>query len=174
MPSPLYSLIEGRDLAPRRIDDPVAAGLTDWFGKYLVEHENSQYPTTFRSLLADTIPHKTWVPFAVGDGTYLNYKPENANIPRDLRFVVVATPTSPSTTNPRGWPEDAIVADVNHIQPEAFKKDMPTLFIVGSTAFDSERAFLQMASWEPTSGNLNFYQVRTFSVAFPQQPLNPH
>ncbi|RPA91405.1 hypothetical protein L873DRAFT_316210 [Choiromyces venosus 120613-1] len=158
MPSPIYALIEGRDLAPRRIDDPVAAGLTDWFGKYLVDNANSDYPVTFRSLLTNTIPNKTWVPFAVGDGTYLNYKEENAHIPRDLRFIVVATPTSPSTTNPRGWPADAIVADVNHTQSEAFKKAMPTLFIVGSTAFDSETAFLQIASWEPTSGSLNFYQ----------------
>ena len=159
MPSTLYSLIEGRDLAPKRIDDPVAAGLTDWFGKYLVEHENSQYPTTFRGLLTSAMPRKTWVPFAVGDGAYLKYKPENKDIPRDLRLVVVATPTSPSTTNPQGWPETVIVADVNHVQPEAFKKNMPTLFIVGSMAFDSEATFLQLASWEPTSGNLNFYQV---------------
>ena len=124
-----------------------------------MEHENSQYPTTFRGLLTSTMPRKTWVPFAVGDGAYLKYKPENKDIPRDLRLVVVATPTSPSTTNPQGWPETVIVADINHVQPEAFKKNMPTLFIVGSMVFDSEVAFLQIASWEPTSGNLNFYQV---------------
>lgn len=145
----IYSNINGRDTEPT----PVSVVLTDWFGLWLNEHPQATHPATLRDLLTKVLPRQTWVPFALGDGTFLQYAESNKHINRRLRFTIVSTPQSPSNPPVR----DAPVGNIDHIVQHAFREQ--TVCVVGSSSFDRADVFLQVASWDAKERQLNFYEV---------------
>lgn len=150
---PIYSKVLGRDTGLTLVSEVP----TDWFGIWLSQHEPANRPATFRDILTKVLPKQTWVPFVVGDGSYLNYSEENKHINRRLRFTIVSTPESPKMK--LGFPPDAPVGDIDHIVADAFHGSNQTVCVVGSFLFDDHRAFLQVASWDVTKRQLKFYQV---------------
>lgn len=145
----IYSNIVGRDTKPT----PVSEVLTDWFGLWLSEHAQATHPATLRDLLTKVLPRQTWVPFALGDGTFLQYSEANKHINRRLRFTIVSTPENPSNPPVR----DAPVGNINDIARHAFR--VQTVCVVASSHFDRADVFLQVASWDAEKRRLNFYEV---------------
>lgn len=145
----IYSKILGRDTEPT----PVSEALTDWFGLWLSEHAQATHPATLRDLLTKVLPRQTWVPFALGDGTFLQYSEKNKHINRRLRFTIISTPESPLNPPVR----DAPVGNVDHIVRRAFHEQ--TVCVVASSNFDRADVFLQVASWDAKKRRLNFYEV---------------
>lgn len=145
----IYSKIDGRDTKPI----PVSEVLADWFGQWLSKNAQAAHPATLRDLLTKVLPRNTWVPFALGDGMYLQFSEENKHIPRDLRFAIVSTPENTSDPpNP-----DALVGNVENVVQRAFNS--PTVCVVASSEFDNRNRFMQVASWDATKRRLNFYEV---------------
>lgn len=153
----IYSHILGRDEAPV----PVSQPLQDWFGLWLAQNVDEHRPRTFRDLLEKVLPRHSWVPFAIGDGTYQQYTDETHGIPRDLRFTVICTPRNP-TQLPSGWAPDALPGGISGIREEVFRVD--TVCVVGSRHFDSPEAFLQVASWDAIARRFNFYEAAVSST----------
>ncbi|KAH8144489.1 uncharacterized protein LAJ45_11500 [Morchella importuna] len=144
----IYSKIDGRDTKPI----PVSEVLADWFGQWLSKNAQAAHPATLRDLLTKVLPRNTWVPFALGDGMYLQFSEENKHIPRDLRFAIVSTPENTSDPpNP-----DALVGNVENVVQRAFNS--PTVCVVASSEFDNRNRFMQVASWDATKRRLNFYE----------------
>lgn len=154
----ILSKIVGRDTQPT----PVSEVLTDWFGQWLSQHAPDTRPATLRDILTKVFPNQTWVPFAVGDGTYLQYSEENKHISRRLRFSIVSTPERPSKP-PATFPADAPVGNVDSVVRSAFRGEQ-TVCVVASSFFDHPSLFLQVASWDAAKRRLNFYQVFDLSA----------
>lgn len=149
---PIYSKIEGRDTEPVLVTEE----LTDWFGRWLSEHAPSDRPASLRDFLTSVLPEHTWVPFAIGDGTFLPYSEENKHIPRQLRLTIVSTPEISHRNS--NFPQDALPGDIDRIASNAFRARNMTVCLVASSQFDSPTAFLQVASWDAGKRRLNFYQ----------------
>lgn len=145
----IYSSIVGRDTIPV----PVAEKLTDWFGLWLSEHAQATHPATLRDLLTKVLPRHTWVPFALGDGTFLHYSDANKHISRRLRFTIISTPKTKSDPPVSVAP----VGDIDQIVRRAFREQ--TVCVVASSNFDRPDVFLQVASWDAEKRRLNFYEV---------------
>lgn len=145
----IYSKIVGRDTSPV----PVSEKLTDWFGLWLSEHPQATHPATLRDLLTKVLPRHTWVPFALGDGTFLQYSEANKHINRRLRFTIVSTPDSPSNPPVPVAP----IGNIDRIVRGAFREQ--TVCVVASSNFDRPDVFLQVASWDAGKRRLNFYEV---------------
>ncbi|KAF8539079.1 hypothetical protein BDD12DRAFT_883330 [Trichophaea hybrida] len=165
----IYSNIAGRDAVP----SPVSVNLTDWFGAWLQRNDLTSHPASLRELLTNVLPRTTWVPFAVGDGTYLRYSEDNRHIPRSLRFTIISTPKIQATTLPAGFPADAIVGNFDEIVYNAFHDRVETLCIVGSHGFDSPSAFLQVAGWDTVINQLNFYEHAHDTIGYETTPEAP-
>lgn len=147
----IYSSIVGRDTIPV----PVAEKLTDWFGLWLSEHAQATHPATLRDLLTKVLPRNTWVPFALGDGTFLQYSDANKHINRRLRFTIVSTPGTKSKPQDSSAP----VGNIDQIVRDAFGDHKQTVCVVASSNFDRPDVFLQVVSWDAEKRRLNFYEV---------------
>lgn len=164
---PIFTYIEGRHIKPTKLPTEIVSRdlRREPFGNYLATTEVSKRAITLDALLA-TLKDHTWIAYAADEGIGCVFKTPRTEV--RVRLVVVCTPGYQAKRT-----DSSKMADGRKMVDKAFK-DEPTFAVVVVPPSDdpnnmnSDRSILQVASYSPSLGWFNFYDVGQIST-FPER-----